>query len=105
MTGWLTARWLMAKRMLMAAWIAAAAVTVSAQNWPMFRGPAASGVADGSPPPITWNVETGENGLWKTPIAGVAISSPIVWGGRVFVSTAISSHPAAGIKTGLYGAV
>jgi outer membrane protein assembly factor BamB len=85
-------------------WVAACA-SLSAQNWPSFRGPAASGVAEGSPTPVTWNVATGQNVLWKTPIAGLAVSSPIVWGDRVFVSTAVSSDPAAGIKTGLYGDV
>jgi outer membrane protein assembly factor BamB len=79
--------------------------TLSAQNWPMFRGPRASGVADGSPLPVTWNIQTGENVVWRTPVAGVAVSSPIVWGDRVFVSTAISSDASAGIRTGLYGDV
>jgi outer membrane protein assembly factor BamB len=85
-------------------WVAACA-TVSGQNWPSFRGPEASGVAEGSPTPVTWNVATSQNVLWKTPIPGLAVSSPIVWGDRVFVSTAVSSDPAAGIKTGLYGDV
>jgi len=82
-----------------------AAATLSAQNWPMFRGPAASGVADGAPTPVKFDAASGENVLWKTPVAGVAVSSPIVWGDRVFVSTAISSDPSIGIKTGLYGDV
>jgi outer membrane protein assembly factor BamB len=87
------------------AWFMTCAV-LSAQNWPSFRGPFASGVADGKEPTaVTWNTSTGENILWKTPLAGVAVSSPIVWGERVFVSTAVSSDPTAGIKTGLYGAV
>src|SRR6185436_9265709 len=81
-----------------------ASVSVSAQNWPSFRGPQASGVADGSAP-LTWNVSTSQNVVWKTPIAGLAVSSPIVWGNRIFVSTAVSSDPAAGIRTGLYGDV
>ena len=85
-------------------WVAACA-SLSAQNWPSFRGPQASGVANGSPTPATWNVSTGQNVVWKTPIAGLAVSSPIVWGDRVFVSTAVSSDPAAGIRTGLYGDV
>ncbi len=82
-----------------------ACVSVSAQNWPSFRGPQASGVADGAPTPVTWNVSTSQNVVWKTPIAGLAVSSPIVWGNRIFVSTAVSSDPAAGIRTGLYGDV
>jgi outer membrane protein assembly factor BamB len=87
------------------AWFAFCAVP-SAQNWPSFRGPAASGVADGKEPTaVKWNASTGENILWKTPLPGVAVSSPIVWGDRVFVSTAVSSDPASGIRTGLYGDV
>ena len=35
----------------------------------------------------------------------MAVSSPIVWGDRVFLSTAVSSDPTAGIRTGLYGDV
>ena len=86
-------------------WMMSAAAVASAQNWPSFRGPGASGVADGAPTPATWNAATGENVLWKTPVAGVAVSSPIVWGDRVFVSTAVSSDASAGIRTGLYGDV
>jgi outer membrane protein assembly factor BamB len=86
-------------------WFTACAV-LSAQNWPSFRGPAASGVADGKEPTaVKWNAATGENILWKTPLPGVAVSSPIVWGDRVFVSTAVSSDPSSGIRTGLYGDV
>ena len=81
------------------------AVTVSAQHWPAFRGANGAGVADGAPAPVKWNAATGENVLWKTPVPGVAVSSPIVWGDRVFVSTAVSSNPKLGIRTGLYGDV
>jgi FOG: WD40-like repeat len=88
---------------VVAAFVATA--TVSAQNWPSFRGPNASGVADGAPTAIAWDAKTGKNILWKTPVAGVAVSSPIVWGDRVFVSTAVGSDPSAGIRTGLYGDV
>src|SRR5713226_3638103 len=82
-----------------------AGVSVSAQHWPSFRGPNAAGVADGHPAPVKWNATTGERVLWKTPIPGVAVSSPIVWDDRVFVSTAVSSGPNEGIRTGLYGDV
>jgi outer membrane protein assembly factor BamB len=84
---------------------AAASVSLSAQHWPAFRGSNASGVADGKPTAVKWNIATGENVAWKTPVAGVAVSSPIVWGDRVFVSTAISSDPNQVIRTGLYGDV
>ena len=95
----------MMRRMLPMVLAVAACVSVSAQNWPSFRGPQASGVADGAPVPVTWNVSTSQNVAWKTPVDGLAVSSPIVWGNRVFVSTAVSSDPSAGIRTGLYGDV
>ena len=64
-----------------------------AQNWPGFRGTNASGIADGTHPPTTWNAEKAQNVLWKTAIPGLSHSSPIVWGNKVFVITAISSDP------------
>ena len=74
-------------------------------NWPSFRGPHASGIADGQGAPTEWNVESGDNILWKTPIPGLANSSPIVWGNRVFVTTAISGDADDTFRTGLYGDV
>ena len=72
-------------------------------HWPSFRGPAARGVADGANLPDTWNGSTGANIKWKTAIPGLAHSSPIVWGDKVFVTTAVSSRPSATFKPGLYG--
>jgi outer membrane protein assembly factor BamB len=61
-------------------------------NWPGFRGLSSSGVAAKSHPPITWDVSTGANIAWKTPIPGLAHSSPIVWANRVFVTTAVPAE-------------
>ena len=72
-------------------------------SWPSFRGPHASGVADGQNLPDQWNGKTGENILWHTKIPGLAHSSPIVWGKRVFVTSAVSSDPKATFRPGLYG--
>ena len=72
-------------------------------NWPSFRGPGASGVAEGFAAPITWNVEQKKNVRWKTAIPGLGHSSPIVWGDRIFVTTALSGKPDPELKTGLYG--
>lgn len=72
-------------------------------HWPSFRGPSASGVVDGRPLPANWSIESGENVKWKTPIPGLAHSSPIIWGDRVFVTTVISSDPNPLLKVGLYG--
>jgi outer membrane protein assembly factor BamB len=72
-------------------------------SWPSFRGRDASGVADGQRLPDTWDGATGNNVLWRTPIPGLAHSSPIVWGDTVFITSAISSRTDATFKPGLYG--
>ncbi len=70
--------------------------------WPQFRGAQASGVDDSAPLPVSWNVETGTNIRWQTPIPGLAHASPIVWGDRVYVTTAVKPGKSE-LKVGLYG--
>jgi outer membrane protein assembly factor BamB len=72
-------------------------------SWPSFRGPQASGMAGRQNLPDRWDGKTGENILWRTPIPGLAHSSPIVWGHRIFVTSAVSSDPNATFRAGLYG--
>ena len=72
-------------------------------RWPSFRGPSASGVAEGVGLPVSFNGVTGANVAWKTAIPGLGHGSPIVWGDRVFVTTAVSSRGGATFKPGLYG--
>jgi outer membrane protein assembly factor BamB len=76
-----------------------------AQHWPSFRGKDAAGVADGHKSPVSWDATKGVGVLWKAPIPGLAVSSPIVWGDTVFVTTAVSSDPSAPFRHGLYGDV
>lgn len=75
----------------------------AAGSWPSFRGSEASGVAEGQNLPDKWNVRRGENILWRTMIPGLAHSSPVIWGDRLFVTSAVSSNPAATFRPGLYG--
>jgi outer membrane protein assembly factor BamB len=86
-----------------AVWCLVAGV-LFAQNWPQFRGPGATGVADGMNPPVKWDVAAGTNIAWKTPIPGLAHSSPIVWGDRIYVTTAIPKKQGVQFRGGLYGA-
>jgi len=72
-------------------------------NWPSFRGAGAAGVADGFPLPAEWSVPASRNIRWRTPIPGLGHSSPVVWGGRLFVSTSISGAEKPELKVGLYG--
>lgn len=87
----------------------AASITGTASkpiNWPSFRGPDGTGVADGQDPPASWDVKTNENVRWKTAIPGLGHSCPVVWGDRVFVTTAISSgEKDPKIRVGNYGDV
>lgn len=75
-----------------------------AGNWPSFRGPQASGVGEG-PAPTSWDAEKSVNIAWKTPVPGLAHSSPVVWGDRVFVTTAVSTEADPYLRVGLYGDV
>jgi len=74
-----------------------------AQNWPAFRGPMASGISDGMAPPVKWDAEKGTNVAWKTPVAGISVSSPVIWGDKVFLVTSVSSDPKSEFRAGLYG--
>ena len=71
-------------------------------NWPQFRGPGASGVAEGVATPTTWNVPESSNLKWKTPIPGLGHSCPIVWEDRLFLTTAISDKKLDSLKIGIY---
>jgi outer membrane protein assembly factor BamB len=72
-------------------------------HWPTFRGPNASGIAEGFSTATQWNVPGGENVKWKTPIPGLGHSSPVIWGNRLFVTTAISGQENPKLRVGLYG--
>ena len=78
--------------------LALSSITISAQNWPSFRGPNASGRTEGANPPVVWSLEKSQNVVWKTAIPGLSHASPIVWGNRVFVITAVSSDEKSGFQ-------
>lgn len=73
-------------------------------RWPQYRGVDASGVDSRRPAPVSWNIETKQNVLWQTPIPGLAHSSPILWGERLYVTTAVTAKTAE-LKVGLYGEI
>lgn len=57
------------------------------RHWPQWRGPRMTGVAPLGNPPTEWS-ET-KNVRWKAEIPGKGSASPIIWGDRIFVLTAI----------------
>ncbi len=85
--------------------LCAFASAVSAQNWPQFRGPGATGVSEGGQMPATFDATKAANVRWSTPIAGLGHSSPVAWGKKIFVSTAVSSAAKSETRYGLYGDV
>ncbi len=64
--------------------------TLRLENWHQWRGPFANGVAPTAKPPLHWDAET--NIKWKTEIPGSGTSTPIVWGDRIFLTTAIDTE-------------
>ncbi len=69
--------------------IAGDAETEAMQNWPAWRGPLNNGTAPNGNPPVEWS-ET-KNVRWKVKIGGLGSSTPIIWGDRVYVTTAIDT--------------
>ena len=76
-----------------------------AQKLIELSGQDAQGVAEGFEMPTTWTVERSENIRWKTAIPGLAHSSPVIWGERLFVTTAVSERGAASLRVGHYGGI
>lgn len=68
--------------------LAALVSPAAAENWPAWRGPRGDGSSLEKDVPLRWSGT--ENVRWKTPIPGKGHASPIVWGDRVFVVTALA---------------
>ena len=60
------------------------------RNWPQWRGPNANGVSIQANPPLEWS-ET-KNVKWKVEVPGRGSSSPIVWGERLYLLSAVPSN-------------
>lgn len=90
----------MRKAAFSAALICVAAATAVAQpgdedqkNWPHWRGPLVTGASPSGNPPTTWDEKT--NIKWKVAIPGKGSASPIVWGDKLFLLTAIETQKTA----------
>lgn len=60
-----------------------------AENWPRFRGPNGQGHSAETSVPVRWSATNGI--AWQTPIPGDGWSSPVVWDGKVFLTSATDS--------------
>jgi len=68
-------------------------------NWPQWRGPDGQGVSAEKGLPVEWSAT--KNIKWKTPIEGRGHSSPIVWGKRIFLTTALDGDAIPGRSAGV----
>ena len=57
--------------------------------WHQWRGPNATGASSTAQPPVSWSED--KNIQWKVSIPGYGSGSPIVWGNKVFLLTAINT--------------
>jgi len=65
-------------------------------SWPQWRGPSGQGTSNEKNLPAEWGA--GNNIKWRTSIPGRGHSSPIVWGNRIFLTTAIEGEVVPGAK-------
>lgn len=73
------------------------------RQWSMYRRYLATGVMDQTNLPDLWDIQSNKNIKWKIEIPGLGLSCPVIWGDKVFITTAISEKDAEGLKTGIYG--
>lgn len=62
---------------------------VRADNWPRWRGPEGTGQSKEKNLPLKWAAEGNASIRWKTELPGPGMSSPIVWGDRIFLTQAL----------------
>ena len=70
--------------------LAATSFAADGASWPAWRGLSGAGIAGDAQPPTTWSEQ--KNIRWKTKIPGYGFSTPIVWGDRIFLLSAIATN-------------
>ncbi len=75
------------------------------RQWPSYRGYYAKGLLDNAGLPETWNAQKSENIKWKVKIPGLGLSCPVVWGDKLFITTAVSEADTTDYKIGVYGSI
>lgn len=84
----------MSTRILMLLWLMASPLAAedgggdADRYWPQWRGPRATGTGPHADPPVQWSEQ--EHIRWKVPLPGRGHSTPVIWGDRIFLTTAIS---------------
>jgi outer membrane protein assembly factor BamB len=85
--------------------IPASAQVDPVRQWPSYRGYMLSGVMDNANLPDNFDPKKMINILWRDEIPGLGLSSPVIWGDKLFITTAVSNSDKAGYKPGIYGNV
>jgi len=75
------------------------------RQWSAYRGYYSNGYLDNANLQSDWDVASGKTVLWKIDIPGLALSSPVIWGDKLFITTAISDKDKGGLKTIMSGGV
>jgi outer membrane protein assembly factor BamB len=74
--------------------VLAGATAAARENWPQWRGPGGQGVSTDTQVPTEWS--PGKNILWKAELPGTGMSSPIVWGDRIYLTSVIEGDVVPG---------
>jgi outer membrane protein assembly factor BamB len=85
-----------ARRIALSLFLALTAFAVRAEDWPEFRGPTGQGHSTERGLPLEWSES--RNVIWKTPVPGLGWSSPVVAGGRVWLTAAIRDRGSASLR-------
>ncbi|HEY6614029.1 MAG TPA: PQQ-binding-like beta-propeller repeat protein [Vicinamibacterales bacterium] len=64
------------------------------ENWPQWRGPGGQGVSADADVPTEWAPD--KNVLWKAELPGTGMSSPIVWGDRIYLTAVLEGDVVPG---------
>lgn len=76
--------------------LAAGSAAAAPPHWAQWRGPDGQGIASDQGVALEWSAS--KNVVWKTAIPGRGFSSPVVWGDRIFLTTAIEGELVPGAK-------
>ena len=72
------------------------AARAAAADWPEFRGPTGQGLSDAKNVPVEWDEKT--NVAWKVPVPGKGWSSPVLAGGRIYLTAAVTEGDATVLR-------
>ena len=86
----------MIRRIALALFLASIGLVVHGEDWPEFRGPTGQGHSAERGLPLEWSES--RNIIWKTPVPGLGWSTPVVAGGRVWLTTAVRERGSASLR-------